>query len=220
MNTKASDEKALKQDKSDAKIDKRKLIMDAAMELFKEKGYTNTRIIDIANKAEIGKGTVYAYFDSKEDLMIKLIREIVQTDFKQLMFTYGVGSTREKIIKYIVDTDKLIDKYGLYATIFRDQIMLNSDVNSDEAVELVQNISQGQYNKLRNIIQEGIDSGEIKKVDLNQATLYAITAIGAHMANKLSEMDNCCVPVFLKTGDLKGLSVGDLVDFIFNGIGA
>ena len=215
MTCKVLDEKEIKQEKAD----KRELIMEAAMELFRDKGYSNTRIIDIAQKAGIGKGTVYAYFESKEDLMIKLISEIVQTDFQQMIVTYGVGSARDKIIKYIEDTEKMLEKYGIYATIFRDQIVLDSEVNSDEALKLVENIISGQYQKMRNIIAEGMDSGEIRNTDLEQATLYAMTAVGTHMLTKLSEMDKCCVPPFLKAGDFKGLSAEALVDFIFNGIG-
>lgn len=220
MTCKILEKKILKQDKNEEKADKRELIMQAAMELFKEKGYTNTRIIDIANKAGIGKGTVYAYFESKEDLMIKLIREIVHEDFSKMLISYGVGTVRDKLLKYIEDTDKMIEKYGVYATIFRDQIVLNNEVNSEEAVEVVRTITAGQYQKLRNIIADGMASGEISAANVDQATLYAITAVATHMITKLSEEDKCCVPPFLATGDLKGLSKEALVDFILNGIGA
>ncbi|MBQ4340000.1 MAG: TetR/AcrR family transcriptional regulator [Firmicutes bacterium] len=216
MTCKVLMEKEVKQEKAD----KRELIMAAAMELFRDKGYSNTRIIDIAQKAGIGKGTVYAYFDSKEDLMIKLIREIVDTDFQKLIMTYGVGTTKDKILKYILDTDEMLEKYGIYATIFRDQIVLDGEVDSDEAVELVEGIIAGQYQKMRNILAEGIETGEVRTSDLDQATVYAMTAVGTRMMTKLSEMDKCGVPTFLKVGEFKGLSAEALVDFILNGIGA
>lgn len=44
-------------------------IVEAALELFKEKGFAAVRIADIARQAGVGKGTVYEYFSSKEELL-------------------------------------------------------------------------------------------------------------------------------------------------------
>ena len=43
-------------------------ILDAALVVFAQKGYGDTRISDIANAVGIAKGTIYLYFDSKESL--------------------------------------------------------------------------------------------------------------------------------------------------------
>jgi len=48
--------------------EKRVLIIQAAARVFAQKGYSGTSIADIASRAEIGKGTIYEYFKSKEDL--------------------------------------------------------------------------------------------------------------------------------------------------------
>jgi AcrR family transcriptional regulator len=49
-------------------------ILDAALELFVEKGFAATRLEDVAQRAGVSKGTVYLYFDSKEDLFKAVIR--------------------------------------------------------------------------------------------------------------------------------------------------
>jgi AcrR family transcriptional regulator len=49
-------------------LDKKNRIIEAAAQVFAQKGYAGAAVADIAVKAEIGKGTIYAYFDSKEDL--------------------------------------------------------------------------------------------------------------------------------------------------------
>ena len=49
-------------------------ILHAALELFVEKGYATTRLEDVAQRAGVSKGTVYLYFDSKEDLFKSVIR--------------------------------------------------------------------------------------------------------------------------------------------------
>jgi AcrR family transcriptional regulator len=50
------------------KKEKRTQIIKAAAQVFAQKGYAGTVIAEIAACAGIGKGTVYEYFDSKEDL--------------------------------------------------------------------------------------------------------------------------------------------------------
>jgi AcrR family transcriptional regulator len=49
-------------------------ILDAALDLFVEKGFAATRLEDVAQRAGVSKGTVYLYFDSKDDLFKSVIR--------------------------------------------------------------------------------------------------------------------------------------------------
>ena len=51
-----------------AKGDKQEMIIDAALEVFREKGYANARMADIARRAGVSYGLVYHYFGSKEVL--------------------------------------------------------------------------------------------------------------------------------------------------------
>jgi AcrR family transcriptional regulator len=48
--------------------DKKERIIEAAALVFARKGFAGSSVADIAVQAEIGKGTIYAYFASKEDL--------------------------------------------------------------------------------------------------------------------------------------------------------
>jgi AcrR family transcriptional regulator len=52
---------------------KRRLIMKTAAELFATRQYHAVRLEDVAAAAGVGKGTIYIYFDSKEDLHASLI---------------------------------------------------------------------------------------------------------------------------------------------------
>ncbi|NDI35840.1 TetR/AcrR family transcriptional regulator [Chengkuizengella sediminis] len=54
--------------------DKRKNIMESAMKLISQKGYHATSMKEIADDIGMAKGSIYNYFDSKEDLMISLLR--------------------------------------------------------------------------------------------------------------------------------------------------
>lgn len=52
--------------------ERRRQILDAALRLFDEQGYSNTKISDISEKAGISKGLVYRYFRSKEEIFFAL----------------------------------------------------------------------------------------------------------------------------------------------------
>src|SRR5262245_9818787 len=49
----------------------------AALELFVEKGFAATRLEDVATRAGVSKGTLYLYFDSKEELFKAVIQSAV-----------------------------------------------------------------------------------------------------------------------------------------------
>jgi TetR/AcrR family fatty acid metabolism transcriptional regulator len=54
--------------------DKPQQIIDAAVRVFARKGYWNSRVSDIARAAGIAAGTIYLYFDTKEDILITVFR--------------------------------------------------------------------------------------------------------------------------------------------------
>jgi TetR/AcrR family fatty acid metabolism transcriptional regulator len=52
------------------KESKRQEILNVALRVFARNGIANTKMTDIAREAGIGKGTIYEYFESKEDLFL------------------------------------------------------------------------------------------------------------------------------------------------------
>ena len=58
--------------------DKYKRILDAAVRVFAEEGFHNAKIEDVAREAEVAHGTVYLYFESKDDLLISIFRENIR----------------------------------------------------------------------------------------------------------------------------------------------
>lgn len=57
----------------------RQKILKASRRLFKENGYENTMIEDVANKAEISKATLYNYFPNKESLLAGTMDEVTES---------------------------------------------------------------------------------------------------------------------------------------------
>jgi AcrR family transcriptional regulator len=59
-------------------------ILAAAGQVFAQKGYASARIIDVARAAGVGKGTIYEYFRSKEDLFFAVFEEVMATAAREL----------------------------------------------------------------------------------------------------------------------------------------
>src|ERR1700686_2096641 len=54
---------------------KRERILRAATDVFAQNGYFNAKVSEIARAAGVADGTIYLYFDGKEDLLITIFRE-------------------------------------------------------------------------------------------------------------------------------------------------
>lgn len=66
------------------KLHKRTAIIEAAIETFAKKGFHKTKISDIARAADVADGTVYLYFDNKDDLLIKSFDELISGKLDEL----------------------------------------------------------------------------------------------------------------------------------------
>lgn len=200
--------------------DKREGILLAAMELFREKGFASTRIIDIAEKAGIGKGTVYAYFQSKDEIISYIVREVVRKDYEAFFCRVEEKETaREQLMEYIAGSEKMIDKYGPYAVLFKDQIIDNPNVNSEEVQLLAFEMAEEQYHRVRKIVEKGIARGEISGADSHLPAVFVLTVVGAYMSTKVFEFDGKKCPGTVEISGLKNVGISDMTDFILNGIG-
>jgi DNA-binding transcriptional MerR regulator len=57
----------------------REMILDAAIKLFSEQGYENTKISDVTDALHMGKGTFYVYFKNKRELFMECIDRLTVT---------------------------------------------------------------------------------------------------------------------------------------------
>ena len=63
---------------------KEKDILDAAVKVFAQKGYHTAKITDIAKEAGVAAGSVYLYYENKEDLLLKIFEQLWRTLYKGL----------------------------------------------------------------------------------------------------------------------------------------
>jgi TetR/AcrR family fatty acid metabolism transcriptional regulator len=63
---------------------KRQRILRAATDVFAQSGYFNAKVSDIARAAGVADGTIYLYFDGKEDLLVNIFREHTRSYLQSL----------------------------------------------------------------------------------------------------------------------------------------
>ncbi len=85
----------------------RRVLLDVALALFHEKGIYWTKIEDITERADIGKGTFYQYFESKEELLADLLKEgldqlLARTTTAMHSVSPGIGQIK-KIVEARLD---------------------------------------------------------------------------------------------------------------------
>ena len=84
--------------KTAARGEKRPLILQAATEVFAEQGFAAVTVAEIADHAGIGKGTVYEYFSSKEELLFAVFAWMNERNFERFQaLSAEHGTTRERL---------------------------------------------------------------------------------------------------------------------------
>ena len=196
---------------------KQNLILDAAFELMLEKGYSNTKIIDIANKAGIGKGTFYEYFESKEALVLELVNTRVKEDYLKLSAKAEQAPTcRLKLADYFKLEMEATSKYKANVTDFMNEFMRSNTEISAQVLEAVHGIILLQFKYVHNVIKEGVKTGEFKNVDPTAAAACFMGSISFFMSMLHAEAISSKTAIFQHvpvTGD-----AGSILDCIFDGI--
>ena len=143
--------------------EKRNHIIAAAITTFSQKGYAGTRIVEVAQAAGIGKGTIYEYFRSKEALFFAALEHLLSDaghQMRDLAKTFdGTVSDRLKILADAVIQDWLqkLDLYGLVLEFWSATAALPGRKRFQEAFKKGYADFRRQ---LATLIQDGMASGE------------------------------------------------------------
>lgn len=139
--------------------DKRSKILDVALQLFNDLGYHETKLDDIANRADIAKGTLYLYFKSKEDLFIQCMFDDSE---KWLLRAREImeepDGIRERLRKLV---DLQIDVFTRTGPLIQQFIMRKRSTSPDSA------LARRMMKKMRERLEffaaffkDGIESGD------------------------------------------------------------
>lgn len=101
------------------KLLSRKAILDAAARAFSEKGFRETSVADIMNAADLGIGTFYNYFESKEEILMCLLGQLVQEARVEIDALRTKGSTASELLTTVCSmTARFLDENRFVLPLF------------------------------------------------------------------------------------------------------
>ena len=138
-------------------------IIQAAIEVFAEKGFAGARIEEIAKRAGAAKGTVYLYFDTKDKLFEAVVREYISPFLKgtEDMVSDFPGPASELLRKVIERAYSELVSNQQRRAIMR--ILISEGSRFPQLSQFYyQEILAGAERMLRRIIERGIQRGEFR----------------------------------------------------------
>ena len=141
-------------------------IIDAALLVFAESGYAAARLDDVARRAGVAKGTIYLYFESKEELFKAVVRAVVVSHMERM----------QGLIESFEGTSEELLRTVMRSTAYE---FVNSDMRHLSRLMMVEGrkfpditkfyfdevISHGMGN-IRAIIERGVGRGEFRETQL------------------------------------------------------
>jgi len=157
-----------KEELSPKRLGKRKAIVDAAIEVFAQKGFNGAKIADVARLAGVADGTVYIYFENKDDLLMQAMQELI---------TEKLIKIKKRVAKETCARERLYKFFELHIDMFTK----NPSVARFMVVELRQ--SKDFYTRypsftplteyfsyVQNLVMDAIEEGQVIKVNPHTLT--------------------------------------------------
>ncbi len=158
----------------------KRLILEAARDVFARKGYHRALVSEIAAEAGFGKGTIYRHFDNKAGLFASLVENI----FSGMALRVGEAVKQREGL-----SDKLELIFDEHLKLFRENREL-VEIIVNEGIELTGIREHGmieKWNRYLNLVREifarGIETGEFIAVSEETATWLFLSSIWGLLRN-------------------------------------
>ncbi len=140
---------------------KRRRILAAAQEVFAAQGFEAARMDEVARLARVGKGTLYNYFESKEDLLIQAV--IASMEEVQERIAAGVDPSPDQPIRSLEDELRMLVVVSLPALTQRFHSLYNQAAGliarDSEARQRLSAANQAFYRDRQRDFEELIEAG-------------------------------------------------------------
>jgi AcrR family transcriptional regulator len=141
---------------------RRKEILTASLQLFVQKGFTETSMREIARAAGVGKSTLYDYFSSKDEILIAYVVEEVQqlTAWAEEIIRLDISAAdkfRRILHKHL--------EYMLANKLLFMKISIEAQRLGYESQQRIQTHRHAYQDMLCRLIEEGIRNGEFRQVN-------------------------------------------------------
>lgn len=150
-------------------------LLSAALDLFVERGYAATRLEDVAGSAGVSKGTLYLYFDNKEELFKAVIRENLSPvlDEAQDLIAGFSGSSADLFREFVLGWWTRIGDTKLSGI---TKLMMSEAGNFPEVAAFYHEEIISRSNRLVvRILERGVERGEFRPLDLKHANMVIVS---------------------------------------------
>lgn len=185
---------------------KRELILEAAVKIFVKKGFHGSKMEEIAQEADVGKGTVYEYFPSKKELFKEMVKHSINHYSYLLKTQLSLEiSSAEKLEAIIKNQIKYYHDFREVAQVFtQDHSWIGKDFTKWMIAAWQKNIKV-----IEEILRRGVAAGEFREMDTE---LVAIAFLGA--------IDSICTPIIFAGREVDAdKTAKETIKFIIKGIG-
>jgi len=147
---------------------KRERIVEEAVKLFYERGFTGTTLDDIAAELGVTKPFIYTHFRSKTDLLAALCTPTIELSLDAVTrAAKGPGSPTDRLHRAIVDfTQVVLSRQANIAIYFREEKNL-----SPEALAEINTLRKKFDRVLSKLLADGVVAGEFELKDVSLAAL-------------------------------------------------
>jgi AcrR family transcriptional regulator len=177
-------------------------ILDQAIRTFAELGFRGTDVQVIADRAGVGKGTVYRYFRNKEDLFWAATYEVMMRLERHLdAAMIGVEGAAPKVRASAVAYADFFETNPPYLEMFVQERAEFRGCGPESHLEFHEQMMR----KFGTILQQGIENGELRPVDPRTTVLalgcllHGTVVLGSHLrpANVM-QITEQAVDIFLR----------------------
>lgn len=147
--------------RADVSEERKAQILEAARKTFSERGFHNTRMSDIAEETGLSKGALYWYFESKDAIILSLLRKVFEPElqgFKALL--EDDRSAEQRLMIYAERGAEDIQNMLAWMPLLYEFLVLA--FRRGNIKKYISSFYQSNMNMLENLIQQGMDSGEFQ----------------------------------------------------------
>jgi AcrR family transcriptional regulator len=147
---------------------KRERILQEAVALFYEHGFTGATLDDVAARLGVTKPVIYSYFRSKMELLEAICRPTIELSLQAVAeAAAGAGNATERLYRAMVDfTQVVLERRANIAIFFREEKSLDS-----VALARMDTLRKEYDRVLSGLLAEGVANGEFEVADENIAAL-------------------------------------------------
>ncbi len=175
---------------------KRNLMIEAAFNLFLKRGYLNTKVIDIADEAGVGKGTVYEYFPSKELLFAEVFKLKILSDYSKMnKLVNSKISAEEKLLQYVEFEAKNMKKFGDSLHMLPDMVMSSDAFKNEDIQKIIYDLWVLRFGVMHAIIKEGMANEEFLPGNSELTAMSVMGSLNFFLIFKYDMMPKACPKV-------------------------